>query len=282
MINRENKFANGTVLAISLAVLLSIAASGVAQAQDILISGSTTLKPVMTKVVREFLTKSSRLNPRLRSTRVRISGGGTANGVAALSNSQIDIAMMARPLTPGEKGNGLVAYQVAIDGVAIVVNAANPVSEISRLQLIDLMAGRTKNWEDLGGSGEVSVILQANGYATTDQLEKYTGISAFPGDDIAASSLEALANVRNNRAAVTYASLGIAENMVRNNGGLKLLKLEGVEASSATLWDESYPIPCGLFLVTKGQAKDMANDIINYVLSSAGKEILFSFGLLPL
>jgi len=133
------------------ALALSALLPGAALAQShIAVNGSTTMLPIMHKIVESYATLRGDVT-------VALSGGGSGNGIKALIDGYADIAMSSRELRENEiklaagKNVRIVARPLAIDALCPIVNPANPVSGLSLAQLRGIFSGRITNWREVGG-----------------------------------------------------------------------------------------------------------------------------------
>ncbi|MBU1248977.1 MAG: PstS family phosphate ABC transporter substrate-binding protein, partial [Proteobacteria bacterium] len=152
---------------IALFAILAMSAS-VAFAGTVEIKGSTTVLPLMQKVVDHF----QKAHPEIA---ISLSGGGSSNGAKALIDGTCDIAMMSRDMkdkevkAAAENGREAVQHVVAFDCIVPVVNPANGVANITRDQLKKIYTGEITNWKDLGGSDvEIVVISRDTSSGTYD------------------------------------------------------------------------------------------------------------------
>ncbi len=103
-------------------------------ADQVIVTGSTTILPIAEQAAEGF----QKLNP---ETTVLVSGLGSSAGIEAVSAGTSDIGTSSRDLKDEEQGNGLVDTPVAFDGIAVIVNPANPVSELTTEQLREIFSG---------------------------------------------------------------------------------------------------------------------------------------------
>src|SRR5690348_3851916 len=171
--------------------------------KPLLVTGSSTVYPLMVDIVRRF----ERANP---GVSIDVRSGGSAKGIAELRRGISDIAMVSRQLVDRERN--LFSFPLCQDGAAIVVHRSNPLKGLSRRQLSALLTGRITDWKQLGvRTGPVKLAWRTEGQAIPEliqlhlklrpeQIRSYTKI--FENDD----AIEFVANDRN---AVTLAALGV-------------------------------------------------------------------------
>jgi phosphate transport system substrate-binding protein len=137
-----------------LLVLALLPTAVSAEEQSITISGSTTVLPIAAAVAEAYMAKNPDID-------VKVSGGGSGAGISAIGKKSVDIGMSSRALKDDEKTAypGLLVTPVAKDGVAVIVNSANPVESLSIAQIKDIYTGTTKSWKDVGGNQEAFDIV---------------------------------------------------------------------------------------------------------------------------
>ncbi|MDL2207088.1 phosphate ABC transporter substrate-binding protein, partial [Desulfovibrio sp. OttesenSCG-928-M16] len=156
----------------SLGLVLSLFISSHAlAAQEIIISGSTTVLPVMQKAGEAFMAA----NPDIT---LSISGGGSGSGIKALNEGLCQIAMSSRDIKKSEvelgAKNGVTAVRtaIAVDALIPVVHPDNPVKNLSAAQLKDIYAGKINNWKELGGNdGKIVVVSRDTSSGTYETWE---------------------------------------------------------------------------------------------------------------
>ncbi|HKL76018.1 MAG TPA: PstS family phosphate ABC transporter substrate-binding protein, partial [Halanaerobiales bacterium] len=142
-----NKKVIFSVIAMLMMVLMSF---GMVSAQDITVQGSSTVLPVAQKAAEVYMDNNPNVN-------ISVRGGGSGNGIAALIDGSTDIADASRFIKFEEVENAVengiypVPHRIAMDGIAVVVNNANPVEDLSLEQIKSIYTGRISNWSDLDG-----------------------------------------------------------------------------------------------------------------------------------
>lgn len=204
---------------------------------------------------------------------------GSGSGITAVSEGRCDIGLSSRALKDEEKAGGLVETVLAYDGIAIIVNNDNPVTNISLEDLTKVYTGEITNWKDLGGNdGEIVLIGREAGSGTRDGFETITNTKDLcKYRQELTSTGDVITTVSTNPDAIGYASLA----SVKDN--VKALTVDGVTATEATIKDGSYPIQRPFVLVTKdGVAlSETAQSFYDYVTSSDANEIITAAGCVP-
>lgn len=248
------------------------------------IVGASTIQPIM-----------KQLQPLIERTEhepVTLRGGGSAAGAAAVVEGRAEIGMVSRPLNDEERSR-LKHEVIGYDALAIVVNRANPLSGLSKAQLVDIFAGRTSNWKELGGPDRAIVLVSKEvGRSTLELFEHYTGLlspkraagEAIPRISgkahVIGSNLESLTLVGGLPGAIGYVSLGTAHSMDAAGLPIKILKLEGIEPNTQSIANGSYPIIRELNLVFRARTVRV-DRLLHLMQGDEGMAVLRQQGFLP-
>ncbi len=263
--------------------LLGVAGCGRAThaAETVTVTGSSTIAPLMLEIGRRF----EQQHP---GTRVDVQTGGSGRGLADARSGLADIGMVSRALGPEE--TDLMGHTIALDGVAILVHADNPLTSIDRQSVIDIFTGKLATWGSLGGDDSpITVVSKAEGRST---LEVFLDHFELESADIAASVVvgdneQGVKTVAGNPDAIAYVSIGAAEYSIASGTPVRLLALDGIEASSASLAAGRFPLSRPLNLVVGGAeegepAKSVARSLIAFASSPAVHDLVQAQGLVPL
>jgi phosphate transport system substrate-binding protein len=221
---------------------------------------------------------------------VAVTGGGSGTGIAALINGTTDIAEASRPMTGEERakaaettGAAIEEHPVARDGVTVYVNEQNPLATITLPQLKGIYTGAITNWKDLGGPDRAIVVYSRENNSGTYVFFKE---HVLAGADYVASAqtLPGTAAVVN---AVGKDPGGIGYGGIGYGGGIKHLAVVGadgqaVQPSEATIADGTYPLSRPLYWYMSANVAPAARDLLAWVLSPAGQEVVTEAGYFPL
>ena len=231
--------------------------------------GSTSMEKVIGALGESFMAN----NPGVTFT---YNPTGSGSGITAVSEGRCDIGLSSRALKDEEKANGLVETVLAYDGIAIIVNNDNPVTDISLEDLAKVYTGEITNWKDLGGNdAEIVLIGREAGSGTRDGFESITGTADnCQYRQELTSTGDVITTVSQNPDAIGYASLASVKDSV------KALSVNGVTASEDTIKDGTYAIQRPFVLVTKEgvELSATAQKFFDYVTSSDANEIITAAG----
>ena len=204
---------------------------------------------------------------------------GSGAGIQAVEEGRCDIGLASRNLKEEEKANGLEGTILAYDGIAIIVNPNNPISDLDAKTVSKLYTGEIKNWKEVGGNdAEIVLIGREAGSGTRDGFESITDTEdKCKYRQELTSTGDVITTVASNPAAIGYASLASVKDTV------KALKVDGVAPSEETIKDGSYVVQRPFVLVTKKNAalSESAQKFFNYVTSEAANEIISNTGVVP-
>jgi phosphate transport system substrate-binding protein len=263
-----------SIVLMILYVFPSLSAS--AHADQLTLAGSSTIQPVAEVLGQKFeqLHLESQIN---------VQGGGSSVGITAPQSGLADIGMVSRALH-AEEAQTLTPTTFAVDGIAPITHASNPVSGLSRQQVIDIYTGVISNWQTLGGTDtHIVVVNKEEGRATLELFAQYFGLtSKFVRDAvIIGPNGQAIATVAGNPQAIAYVSIGSAEVAVEQGTSIKLLALDGVAATSANVKSGVYRLTRPLNFVTVGPPHGLAKEFLDFVLTPRGQQLVTEQEFVP-
>lgn len=231
--------------------------------------GSTSMEKVIGALGEAFMNNNSGASFTYNPT-------GSGSGIKAVLEGRCDIGLSSRALKDEEKVEGLVETVLAYDGIAMVVNPANPVSDLTVEQIAAIYTGEITNWKEVGGNdAEIVLIGREAGSGTRDGFESITGTAeACKYRQELTSTGDVIATVASNPDAIGYASLAALKDTV------KALSVSGVTPTEETVKDGSYVIQRPFVLVTKdGTALSAtAQKFFDFALSADAADIIAAAG----
>ena len=204
---------------------------------------------------------------------------GSGSGIKAVQEGRCDIGLSSRDLKEEEKDVGLRATVLAYDGIAIIVNPENTVSDLSLETIAEIYTGKITNWSEVGGNdAEIVLIGREAGSGTRDGFESITDTEdACMYRQELTSTGDVITSVSQNPGAIGYASLASVKDSV------KALSVDGVFPTEETIKDGSYAVQRPFVLVTKANESlsDAANKFFSYTTSDEAREIISAAGVVP-
>ena len=204
---------------------------------------------------------------------------GSGAGVDAVTNGTADIGNSSRSLKDEEKAAGVVENVVAIDGIAVCVDPANEVANLTKEQLTNIYNGTITNWKEVGGADEpIIVIGREAGSGTRGAFEELVDLKdACKYANELDSTGAVIAKVASTPGAIGYASLDALDDSV------KALSLEGVEATAENIKAGNYFLSRPFVMATKGEISEQ-NDLVqawfDFVLGDEGQQVASEVGLI--
>ena len=257
------------------------------------IIGSNTVTPLSSIWAEDFMKAN-------RKVSIAVSGPGSGVGIASLIDGTTDICQASRLITAKEtdtaKARGVTPYEikVATDALSVIVNPANPVSELTIAQLSAIYTNKITNWKEVGGNDAAIVVMardtnsgthvffkehviQMDGLPTRDtKLEYGNKVMLLP------STEEGVTQVASNPNAIFYAGLGYVNNTIKTIAVKKTAGDPAVKPSVATALDNTYPVSRPLLYYTNGAPTGVIKAYIDYCLSAAGQKVVLDSGFVPL
>jgi phosphate transport system substrate-binding protein len=237
-------------------------------------NGSTSMEKVIGGLSEQFMNDHAGVTVTYDAT-------GSGTGIESVSNGTCDIGLSSRALKDEETSGGLVATTVALDGIAIIVNANSSISDLSVDQIASIFTGKITDWSKLGGqAGAIACIGREAGSGTRDGFESITKTKdACKLSQELTSTGAVIEAVKNSPNAIGYASLSSVE----GQSGIKALTVGGVACTEETVLDGSYVIQRPFCLVTKSgvELSDAAQAFFDFATSAAANDIIKNAGAVP-
>lgn len=277
-------------LLVIMALAVTVPALAAKNTGSIQIKGSDT----MVNLGQAWAEKYMETNP---ADFVAVTGGGSGTGFSSLISRTCDIAMSSRNIKDKEialaraKGADPYEIKVALDGLAVVVNVANPIDKLTIDQLAGIFTGRITNWKELGGKDGKIVILSrevnsgTHVYFKEHVLRKNDPNSKeeFAPSALMLSSSQAIADeVAGNPGAIGYYGMGYIS---AKQKAVMLAKDERSEYEAPAIENVvngKYPISRPLFLYTNGQPQGAVKKFTEFCLSKEGQEIVLATDFVPI
>lgn len=236
------------------------------------LAGSTSMEKLCEAMSESFMADNQGIT-------VTVEYVGSGAGIESLSKGSVDIGNSSRNLKPEELSNGCVENVVALDGIAVIVDKNNGVTDISSDNLKKLYTGEIKNWKELGGADEAVVVIgREAGSGTRDAFEELLELKDKCDYAQQLDSTGAvLAKVASTPGAIGYVSLDVVDDSVLS------VSIDSVEANEQNILAGKYLLSRPFVMATKGDVSSQ-NELVQkwfeYVNSEKGKEIIKKVGLI--
>ena len=234
--------------------------------------GSTSMEKVIGALSEAFMEANGKVTVTYNPT-------GSGTGIQAVQEGRCDIGLSSRGLKDEEKASGLKETVLAYDGIAVIVNPANPVEDLTLAQIADIYTGKITNWSELGGAdSEIVCIGREGGSGTRSGFEEIVDVKDLCQYRQELSSTgDVIATVAQNPGAIGYASLASVKDTV------KAVKVGGVVPGEETVKDGTYAIQRPFVLVTKEGVTlgEAAQAFFDYAVSQDANPVVIAAGVVP-
>ncbi|HEY8491790.1 MAG TPA: phosphate ABC transporter substrate-binding protein [Dehalococcoidia bacterium] len=280
----------GAFLLLSLLDAACSTGGGAGAATSIQVKGSDTMVNLGGAWAEAFMARRPDVS-------VAVTGGGSGTGIAALANGTTDIAQSSRAISQEERqkiaaaaGAEVREFVAGLDGVAVVVNPANPVDVLTLQQLSDIYSGRIRNWRDVGGRDQAMVVIARDTNSGTHEFFKEhvvrfrdPSLEYGPNVMFLAASEAGVEEVASNPRAIAFVGLGYAA----RRDDLKVLRIRqdadapAVLPTAETVRSGQYSIARPLYLYTVGEPQGVVKEYIDWILGPEGQEIVRELDFIP-
>ncbi len=234
--------------------------------------GSTSMEKVIGSLGEAFMEDNKNVTFTYNPT-------GSGTGITAVLEGRCDIGLSSRDLKEAEKEAGLTATVLAYDGIAIIVNTNNPVSDLTVEQIAKVYKGEISNWKEVGGQdAEIVLIGREAGSGTRDGFESITDTKELcKYRQELTSTGDVITTVSQNPGAIGYASLASVKDSV------KVISVGGVVPDEETIKAGTYAIQRPFVMATKTgvELSETAKRFYDYALSEEAKSVITSAGVVP-
>ena len=281
--------------------LLSCLTGALLAAEDkIVFRGSVAVKPIVDACAKAFAAAHPG---------VSVGGAGSTSDVSiqAVISGEAQLGALVKDLTAEQKAANpdLRTIPVALDGLVLVVNKANAVAGVSKAQVVGLFSGAIANWKEVGGAdAAVLPVVRMKSFASSAFFGSSFGLEYQETGEGAAKRMQhrakgaaewgpamalitddhpkGLAKVVTAAEALTYAPYGIAKAMESKGAAVKLLALDGIAPTPATIQAGTYPVTRPCLLLVKGEPAGALKDFIAFMTSAEGQKVIEGCDFVPL
>lgn len=257
----------GTILVGSLAVGCGAKEEDASKSAKITVSGSTSVGPVMEVEAEKFQAANEGIT-------VEIQQVGSSAGIKNTIDGTSEIGMASRDLKDEEKAAGLTETEIAIDGIAVILNIKNEVKNLTVDQIKDIYTGKITNWKEIDPTKDapIVVISREEGSGTRDAFQEIIG---YTSEDLIGEALISNANgaikqtVAGNKNAIGFVSFEYLDDKIN------VVNVEGVAPEADNVKSGEYKISRPFLLVDKEEnLSEEGQKLINYILSEEGQNIV--------
>ncbi len=267
----------GLTLALALGTLTACGAKTEPTATGltgkVVVAGSTSVQPLSEELASAFMD----INP---DVTIEIQGGGSGVGIKAAQDKIADFGSSSRELKAEEKATIANEYVIAKDGVAVVLDPANTVTDLSLDQIKQIFTGKITNWKEVGGAdAPIVVVSREEGSGTRGAFVEITKVSEkdAAGTAVDNTTKDALVQpstgavkttVANTPNTIGYISIGALDDTV------KAIKVEGIDATEANVLAGDYKISRPFLYLSNTELTPAAQAFLDFILSAEGQAIV--------
>ena len=239
---------------------------------SVTLAGSTSMEKLANAMNEAFMEKNPNVSATAEFT-------GSSAGIESLAAGSVDIGDASRALSDDEKGQGIVENIVAIDGIAVITDTDNTITDIKSEDLAKVYTGEITNWKDLGGKDEQIVVIgREAGSGTRDAFEELMDVkdSCKYAQELDSTGA-VLAKVAATPGAIGYVSLDVLDDTV--NG----LQINSVEPTEENILAGTYVLQRPFVMATKGEISEQSEQVqayFDFINSEDGQNVIKSVGLI--
>jgi phosphate transport system substrate-binding protein len=276
------------------------AASLSAGEERVVFRGSVAVKPIVDACAKAFAAA----NPG-----VTVGGAGCTSdlSIQAVVSGEAQLGALVKDLTPEQRAAhpDLRTIPVALDGLVLVVNGANPIPGLTKAQVVGVFSGAIASWKEVGGADAIIVpVVRMKTFASSAFFGASFGLEYQETGEGAAKRMQhravgaadwgpapalitddhpkGLAKVVTTAEAITYAPYGIARGMASKGAAIRLLALDGIEPTPAAIQSGAYPVTRPCLLLVKGEPQGALKAFIDFMASAAGQQVVEAADFVPL
>ncbi len=255
----------------SAAASSTASSTAAALSGNVATGGSTSMKNVIAALTEGF----AEVEP---GVTVSYDPTGSGAGITGATDKTLDIGLSSRALKDDEKAD-VDGTTIALDGIAIIVNNASKVEDLTIDQLKQMFTGEITNWSEVGGDdGEIVLIGREAGSGTRDGFESIVDVkdSCKYAQELTATGA-VISAVEANPLAIGYASLSAVGDTV------KMVTVGGVECSEETVKDGSYEVQRPFVFVTNKSVtlSEQAQAFFDFATSADAADLIRTAGAVP-
>ena len=269
------------VVVVGLLAMVGQTTAAESRPSKLIVDGSSTVGPIAKAFADYLMSKDKTLN-------ITVNESGSGNGAKSLIEGSCDVATMSRYMKDKEfqaaykAGRKPNAHAIAIDGIAVTVNPANPVKNLKLGQIRDVYSGKITNWKQLGGPDMPIVVLtrdtSSGTYETFVKLVMGKGVKMKNQAEYVGSNGQMRTRIQTVKGAIGYLGLGFLDKTV------KALRVNSIPATRRAIASGAYPLARHLYMFTNGfpPRGTLQHKFVSLYLTPEGQEIISRLGFVPL
>lgn len=257
-------------LLLSTSLLAGVLLTGCGKrAESVTLAGSTAFAPFAEKLGSLYMAQT-------QGVRIAVQGGGSTVGIQAAAEGKAQIGMADLVKLPPE-AEGLTPIVVARDGIAVILNPANPVANLTMDQVRGIFCGTIRNWKEVGGAdGAITLVSREAGSGTRSSFEQIVGqVRLAEGALVQDSNGSIRETVAGDPRAIGYLSHGLVSEKI------KAVTIDGQPCTTEAVMAGRYALVRPIFLLTKGAPHGAAQAFLTFILSEQGQAQIRKDGLIP-
>jgi len=264
-------------------LLLAACGEGKSKSEVVKLQGSDTILNTSQAIAEEFMKEN-------KGARIAVTGGGSGTGIAAKLNGTAQVAMASRSIKDKElakakeMGINLEEIVLGFDGITIIVNHDNKITNLDQTALGKVFSGKITNWKELGGDDSKIVVLSRDSSSGTHSYFKEEIVRSGNKESDKEYGVETLympsnqailQEVKSNKYAIGYIGMGYMEDSVN------ALSVNGIAPTFKNVADKSYPIAREVYWYVDADRKDIEANLVDFALSPKGQAVVKKEGFVP-
>ena len=235
------------------------------------LAGSTSMEKMCGALMEAFMEEYPNVTVTTEYT-------GSGAGIESVTSGAVDIGNASRALSDKEKSAGIEENIVAIDGIAMITDKNNKVTNVTKQQLTDIYTGKITNWKEVGGADEAIVLItRPESSGTRATFKKYALDGASEASNKSMETDDSgvlLQNVKTTKGAIGYVALSY----LVSNPGVDTVSIDGVEPTLENTYAGKYPVWTYEHMYTKGNADEVSQKFLDYITSDEYGKKMESLG----
>jgi phosphate transport system substrate-binding protein len=241
---------------------------------SLVISGSSAMQPLVAAAAEEFMNENPKVD-------IQVNAGGSGTGLSQVAEGSVQIGNsdVFAEEKEGIPADQLVDHKVAVVGITAAVNPKVGIEDISKEDLIKVFTGKITNWKDVGGKDQKIVLVnRPDSSGTRAVFNKFGLDGATPAEGITEDSSNTVKKIIND----TDGAVGYLAFSYFTDEAVTPLSIDGVKPTEENVQSGKFPIWAYEHSYTKGEAKGLAKDFLDYLMSdNIQNTLLKQQGYLP-